>query len=253
MEVHSHTHTASDPDSHRGRKKWMHYFWEFLMLFLAVFCGFLAEYQLEHTIEKRWEKQYIKSFAEDLAADTIDLEERIKVCALTKNSADSLILLLSSPDKYNLANEIYYFLRFLHRSALFTVNDRTIVQLRNAGGMRLVTNKSVSDSMVNYYKAVDRIKYLYEEQIDLKRSLRPLYNRILNGIDYGKVIDNENQVIRTNEVLKLKPVDAETLNTLILILQNIKGLNQGLKMRLSQLKEKAKFIRDFIFKEYSLK
>ena len=43
MEVHAHTHTS--------RKKWTHYFWEFLMLFLAVFCGFLAEYQLEHIIE----------------------------------------------------------------------------------------------------------------------------------------------------------------------------------------------------------
>ena len=31
MEVHAHTHTA--------RKKWTHYFWEFIMLFLAVFCG----------------------------------------------------------------------------------------------------------------------------------------------------------------------------------------------------------------------
>ena len=28
MEVHAHTHTA--------RKKWTHYFWEFLMLFLAT-------------------------------------------------------------------------------------------------------------------------------------------------------------------------------------------------------------------------
>ena len=51
MEVHAHTHTA--------RKKWTHYFWEFLMLFLAVFCGFLAEYQLEHKIEKDREKEYM--------------------------------------------------------------------------------------------------------------------------------------------------------------------------------------------------
>ncbi|MBC7873641.1 MAG: hypothetical protein H7Y01_06585 [Ferruginibacter sp.] len=28
MEVHAHTHTA--------RKKWTHYFWEFIMLFLVV-------------------------------------------------------------------------------------------------------------------------------------------------------------------------------------------------------------------------
>jgi len=39
MEIHAHSHTP--------RKKWTHYFREFLMLFPAVFCGFLAEYQLE--------------------------------------------------------------------------------------------------------------------------------------------------------------------------------------------------------------
>ena len=62
MEVHHHSHTA--------RKKWTHYFWEFLMLFLAVFCGFLAEYQLEHKIERDRGKQYIRSFYEDLVTDS---------------------------------------------------------------------------------------------------------------------------------------------------------------------------------------
>jgi D-aminopeptidase len=36
MEVHAHTHTAPASGG-TGRKKWSHYFWEFLMLFLAVF------------------------------------------------------------------------------------------------------------------------------------------------------------------------------------------------------------------------
>ena len=65
MEVHHHAHTA--------RKKWTHYFWEFLMLFLAVFCGFLAEYQLEHKIEKDRAKQYVYSLYEDLKTDTARL------------------------------------------------------------------------------------------------------------------------------------------------------------------------------------
>ena len=63
MEVHAHTHTA--------RKKWTHYFWEFLMLFLAVFCGFLAEYQLEHKIETDREKNLYNSMYEDLKMDTV--------------------------------------------------------------------------------------------------------------------------------------------------------------------------------------
>jgi hypothetical protein len=62
MEVHTHTHSA--------RKKWTHYFWEFLMLFLAVFCGFLAENFREHQVEKQRGKQYVHSFYQDLKTDT---------------------------------------------------------------------------------------------------------------------------------------------------------------------------------------
>src|SRR5678816_4445702 len=66
MEVHHHSHTE--------RKKWTHYFWEFLMLFLAVFCGFLAEYQLEHMIEKQKARQYISSFLQDLEIDNTQFD-----------------------------------------------------------------------------------------------------------------------------------------------------------------------------------
>jgi hypothetical protein len=252
MEVHHHSHTA-DPDKHRGRKKWTHYFWEFLMLFLAVFCGFLAEYQLEHKIEKDRERQYIKSFADDLAADTSAISERIRFCELTISCADSLILLLRHPETNRMAADIYYFFRFIHRSNPFTVNDRTIVQLRNAGGMRLVSNKKVSDSMLSYYKAVDLLYFLDEEQIDIKRSLRPHFGELLYSEDYARVIDESNRVVRTTEILKLKPADLNALNTIKIILENIKGLNQGIKRRLVQLKDRAAIIRQFIYNEYKMK
>ena len=69
MEVHHHAHTA--------RKKWTHYFWEFLMLFLAVFCGFMAENFREHQIEHKREKKYAASLLEDLKKDTADLTSDI--------------------------------------------------------------------------------------------------------------------------------------------------------------------------------
>ncbi|HEV8269960.1 MAG TPA: hypothetical protein VGQ04_01570, partial [Chitinophagaceae bacterium] len=72
MEVHHHSHT-SDPDMHRGRKKWHHYFWEFLMLFLAVTLGFFVENQREHYIEGKRENEYIRSMIEDLRLDTAGL------------------------------------------------------------------------------------------------------------------------------------------------------------------------------------
>jgi len=90
MEVHAHTHTP--------RKKWTHYFWEFLMLFLAVFCGFLAEYQLEHKIERDREKQFIKSLVSDLEKDTVNLNRYIKEHKFRFSLYDSLLTLLSTGD-----------------------------------------------------------------------------------------------------------------------------------------------------------
>ena len=83
MEVHHHSHTT--------RKKWAHYFWEFLMLFLAVFCGFLAEYQLEHKIEKDRERQYMVTMIEDLRSDSTMLESNIRKRTSRINMMDSLV------------------------------------------------------------------------------------------------------------------------------------------------------------------
>jgi hypothetical protein len=70
MEVHAHSHTP--------RKKWTHYFWEFLMLFLAVFAGFLAENQREHYVEHLREKQFINSLINDVKVDTARLNRLIE-------------------------------------------------------------------------------------------------------------------------------------------------------------------------------
>ena len=98
MEVHHHAHTS--------RKKWTHYFWEFLMLFLAVFCGFLAEYQLEHKIEKDREKQYIRSLTDDLGEDTLILSENIKDCEGHMKRIDTLVRLLNSDDVRNNGSDL---------------------------------------------------------------------------------------------------------------------------------------------------
>src|SRR5512138_3643701 len=77
MEVHHHSHTA-DPDSHRGRKKWTHYFWEFLMLFLAVTAGFFVENLREHIIEDQRTKRYMKGLLIDIRNNNFYLDSIIK-------------------------------------------------------------------------------------------------------------------------------------------------------------------------------
>ncbi len=144
MEVHHHAHTA--------RKKWMHYFWEFLMLFLAVFCGFLAEYQLEHTIEHQREKQYIKSMVDDLKTDSIRIARIIDLNKQQVSGLDSLSKnIYHKPYTDSSMRTLYYF----HRKYSGPLNKMlfsktTISQLKNSGGFRLIRKRAAADSIVRY-------------------------------------------------------------------------------------------------------
>src|ERR1700752_1669296 len=96
MEVHANSHLASG-ETHTARKKWTHYFWEFLMLFLAVFCGFLAENFREHQVEHQREKQYMITMLEDLKADIPLLNATIRDWNEVNKSIDSVTEAISFP------------------------------------------------------------------------------------------------------------------------------------------------------------
>jgi len=154
MEVHQHTHTP--------RKKWTHYFWEFLMLFLAVFCGFLAEYQLEHVIEHQREKQFMKSMVEDLEKDKVLLETESKLVMEQHKGLDSLTRIIYD-GKFNeqAVSKMYELQRRFLRPIGMRLINRTELQLKNAGGMRLIRNRGVADSIINYWSLTE---LLYEQQ-----------------------------------------------------------------------------------------
>ena len=246
MEVHHHSHTP--------RKKWTHYFWEFLMLFLAVTLGFLVENQREHYIENKREKQYVQSFYDDLTADERDLESNVEYLRGQVEAADSLQMLMKNVTAKQPANQIYMYLREITRSSagILFPNDRTIVQLRNAGGMRLIKNKSVSDSMVGYYRTIGIIQFLSENALDNKKSLREKYIPLLNAEDFGKIVDSTSKIINTSEIIYLRNTDPEIINSCLMEVNRIKNINSTLAIRISRLKEKAGAIKNFIKQEYHL-
>ena len=110
MEVHAHTHTA--------RKKWTHYFWEFLMLFLAVTLGFFVENQREHYVEHQRELQYMRSMVEDLKLDTTELTVHARMRMERDEMVDSLVYLLTQTNIRENGNSIYYIGRII--SLLFS-------------------------------------------------------------------------------------------------------------------------------------
>ena len=157
MEVHHHAHPASGGT----RKKWTHYFWEFLMLFLAVFCGFLAEYKLEHMIEHQREKQYIQSLIADLKSDQQVLAQHILHVKSGISMMDSVITILNTPLVIaNNTGHLYYLARLAPRLNPLSTNTRTFEQLKNSGNFRLIRNISTSNKVMAYYEKFPLIRLL---------------------------------------------------------------------------------------------
>jgi len=146
MEVHAHAHTE--------RKKWTHYLWEFLMLFLAVFCGFLAENQREHMVENKREKEFMQSLIEDLQTDTANLRRVMELGQLVRTRLENLISFLNNESSKDSAVQLYELNNRVSRVVKIDFEDRTSSQLKNAGNMRLIRNRSVADSIRSYWSRI---------------------------------------------------------------------------------------------------
>lgn len=150
MEVHHHAHSSPDKGG-TSRKKWTHYFWEFMMLFLAVFCGFLAENQREHFVEHQREKAFMNSMMVDLRNDTSHFNLNYKGISSMINHIDSLIPLLAEPgNMQSHATEIYSHQVWISLYYKVIYTDRTIAQLKNSGNFRLIRKTNVSDAIIAY-------------------------------------------------------------------------------------------------------
>ena len=174
MEVHAHTHTA--------RKKWTHYFWEFLMLFLAVFCGFLAEYYLEHTIEHNREKQFINSLIKDIEAETAQLSNIKGFQLFRVSSIDSVNNYFAKNTSGIISLGGIQLLEDIKGHVSFYQNSGTLDQLKNAAGLRLIRKRRVVDSIQAYDQQIKRmaLRDLYETE-EMRYTVRLSY-KLVDGI-----------------------------------------------------------------------
>lgn len=121
------------------------------MLFLAVFCGFLAENKREHLVEHQREKKYMGSLVSDLRADTAMYERGIQRKEDRINAIDSVFLYFrNNRDPQTISGKLFKLLRRTSFDQRLIRNTVTIDQLKNAGGMRLIRDKAIADSISAY-------------------------------------------------------------------------------------------------------
>src|SRR6187399_3532412 len=247
MEVHHHAHTE--------RKKWTHYFWEFLMLFLAVFCGFLAENQREHMVEHQREKQYMESMLSDLSADTATLSSGIPLKLRRIGAIDSVFIFFNEhPGAKIISGQLFRTIRRTNFDARFIRNVITINQLKNAGGMRLVRNKEVSDSISSYDQRCE-VTTLYNDFYTVNSQVgNRQFEKLFNAADLLPLyISNTSPAIISNipDSLIIR-INATELNEQLNFMMLEKAYARQEIGRYKELQGRAERLMDLIRKEYHL-
>jgi hypothetical protein len=243
MEVHAHTQTA--------RKKWTHYFWEFLMLFLAVFCGFLAEYKLEHIIEHQREEQYMRSMIEDLKADVLMLEKNVTLRKSRLTMIDSLVELLNSPHRDKYGNDIYFFARSTSPPVNIFPNDGTIQQLKSSGNLRLIRNNQIANSIMAYDQKMRGALFEMGDEVEVRSEYRQLARKLFNTNIFFEMIATDT-IGRPVNNPQLYSSDAGLINEFIGQVQYVKRIHQAQLIRSEELLVQAKQLIIEIDKEYHL-
>jgi hypothetical protein len=176
---------------------------------ILVVIGILIALQLnnwkETNAERTLEKEYIVSLIEDIKKDThnfntvIDLnEQRIK-------NLDSFASLCFAYKEENDYQVFYMYMASLRHPDFVSQTDRTLAQLKNAGGMRLITRKTTADSIIQYE---DYFKKLTNQQgwcesllKDLVDAGIPIFNfKYLPKYNNGKMTQSIDEYKKTTKI-----------------------------------------------------
>lgn len=252
MEVHTHTHT-SDPDSHGGRKKWMNYLWEFLMLFLAITLGFFVENQREHMVEHKREVQFIKSYISDLKKDVVLLDSLLRKREDRKIQIDSINYILRLPDPDIYGGQLYYYTRYLPRPYVYIPNDATIQQLKSSGNLRLIESQEIKDTILAYDQ---QFRFMETIRIREDQLIQRIFN-YLNEFFDPAVFDQMNvydiEFTRPSGSPKLLTKDKKKIMGLLSELQYLRTVNLGEIGWFKKRKAQAESTLSFVQNEYHLK
>jgi hypothetical protein len=174
MEVHHH------PDIRK--KNFKEYVLEGLMIFMAVTLGFFAERIRENITDHNKETEFIVSMVEDAHTDMQNIQK-----AMIKNKRRVLYLdsLANFCFNYNAASskDNYFYsvmVECIKHPYFVSPVERTLSQLKNSGGMRLIHNPAAVDSIIFYE---DATKKLINQQAYYELHLNALIEAIEHLVD----------------------------------------------------------------------
>lgn len=227
---------------------------QFVLVFIAVILGFIAEGIRDDRNDRVKEIDYVTSLIEDAEIDVVNYTEAIKRNIERMHYLDSLAQLLFEFDiNTTNENEIYRLFRncIVHPDVVHPI-ERTMIQLKNSGGMRLISSKKAADNIVTYD---DFSKKLFEQQAAYELYMGNILEKSTSIMNYKYVIKmpsdiNKNYALKSQKLIETNP------NRLIEF-GNVAELFRGIvffyNFRLTEGKEHATQLISELKKEYDLK
>ncbi|MBS1918115.1 MAG: hypothetical protein JST87_17730 [Bacteroidetes bacterium] len=248
MEVHHHPHVE--------KKNFKEYFLEFLMIFLAVTMGFFAESIREHVTDNAKEKEFVESMIQDAITDTTNIQSSFEQNEKRMDRLDSLCSVCfnySGTPKEEM--EIYRLYRYgLVHPSFVSPTERTLLQLKNSGGMRLIKQKAAVDSIIAYD---DMAKKLADQQAYYERYQNETINSsfvLLNFKYYQENLSGRTKILPSDYdgaylLIKDKNKVIELGNRVVVY----KGVVGFYNFRLQEMQNHAVNLITTLRKEYHLK
>lgn len=201
MEVHHH------PDLHHKRKHFKEYFLEFLMIFMAVTMGFIAENIREHLSDNAKEREYITGMIKDLKTDTATLNDIIRRGQWQIKGIDSLRSVPKNRlNELKVQDSLFRFTtHYMFALNPFKSDDITLIQLRNAGGYRLIRKGNAVDSIAKYESTINMINiqqgFVSAGVTRAIEAANPVFD--FNSFDKFKKNSTSTQMLITNDKDKI--------------------------------------------------
>lgn len=167
MEVAKHPHHVMQ------KKNWKEYFLEFFMLFLAVFLGFIAENARQHLVENKQAKEYMHGLIDDIKANNVNALLVINDFQNRLPHLDSMISSFGDLMKGH-SEKFTRNMKYIGDYKDFYITDGTMQQLKNAGGLRLIKNTGIADSIL-HYDGITKVLLIHKNFLD-NNILIPLWH-----------------------------------------------------------------------------
>jgi len=181
MEVHHHPQVE--------KKNFKEYFLEGLMIFLAVSLGFFSENLREYIKDSNKIKSNMESMIGDLQTDVAMYDFDFGENQLSDHRIDTLISLL----KFNRTNtsQIYFLARTITaNNNIYTPDTKTFDQMKSSDALKLIQDRSVVDSISEYYQALQ----FFNSQNNLQRQkvidVHSANSQLFDGYIFQRMFSN---------------------------------------------------------------